>query len=106
MMMPTRPLLRWLGGKWRLAPWIIQHLPPHRIYIEPFGGAASVLLRKPRAHAEVWGDLDGGLVNLFAVLRSTRAEELISAVTLTPFARAESKPPTRPPTIQSNKHVG
>jgi hypothetical protein len=24
-----RPALRWYGGKWRLAPWIIRHLPPH-----------------------------------------------------------------------------
>lgn len=34
----TRPVVRWFGGKWRLAPWIIGHLPQHRVYIEPFGG--------------------------------------------------------------------
>jgi len=28
MTKPTRPVLRWFGGKWRLAPWIIQHFPP------------------------------------------------------------------------------
>jgi len=26
----TRPLVRYHGGKWRLAPWILQHMPKHR----------------------------------------------------------------------------
>ena len=86
---PTRPVVRWHGGKWRLAPWIIEHMPPHRVYVEPFGGGGSVLLRKPRAYAEIWNDLDGDIVNLFRVLRSERAPELLHALELTPFARDE-----------------
>lgn len=86
---PRRPVLRWHGGKWLLAPWIIGHFPAHRAYCEPFGGAASVLLRKGRAYAEVYNDLDDGVVNVFRVLRSDRAGELIEALRLTPFARRE-----------------
>lgn len=89
--MVRRPLLRWHGGKWNLAPWVIGFFPPHRCYVEPFGGAASVLLRKPRAYAEVYNDLDGDAVNLFRVLRSDRAGELVELVRLTPFARDEFK---------------
>ena len=87
---PTRPVLRWHGGKWKLAPWIIAHFPAHRIYVEPFGGAASVLLRKPRSGAEIYNDLDGRVVNLFRVLRDpNKADDLRRRIYLTPFARAE-----------------
>lgn len=62
---PKRPVLRYHGGKWLLAPWIISHFPRHRIYTEAYGGAASVLLRKPRIFSETYNDLDG---EIFRVL--------------------------------------
>jgi DNA adenine methylase len=83
-----RPILRYHGGKWKLAPWIISHFPEHRVYVEPYGGAASVLLQKPRSYAEVYNDLDGELVNLFTTARE-HGPELVKALTLTPFARTE-----------------
>lgn len=87
-MQVQRPILRYHGGKWQLGPWITSHLPPHHVYVEPFGGAASVLLRKQRSYAEVYNDLDGEVVNLFQVLR-TDAQKLADAIELTPFARQE-----------------
>lgn len=88
--MPCRPILRYHGGKWRLAPWIISHFPAHRVYVEPFGGGASVLLRKPRTYAEVYNDLDGDVVNVFRVLRDPdQAVSLQALLRLTPFAREE-----------------
>lgn len=87
---PTRPVLRWHGGKWKLAPWILLHFPPHRIYTEAFGGAASVLVRKAPSFSEVYNDLDGEVVNLFQVLRRPEdAARLIELLRLTPFARGE-----------------
>jgi DNA adenine methylase len=86
----SRPVLRYLGGKWRIAPWIISFFPEHRVYVEPFGGAASVLLRKPRSMGECYNDLDGEVVNLFRVLRdSSTSAELCRLLRLTPFSREE-----------------
>lgn len=85
-----RPPLRYHGGKWKLAPWIISMMPVHRFYVEPFGGGASVLLRKPRSYGEVYNDRDGEIVNLFRVMRSAAdAESLTRALLLTPYAREE-----------------
>lgn len=84
----TRPALRYHGGKFRLAPWILAHFPEHRVYVEPFGGGASVLLQKARSYAEVYNDLDSEVVNLFRVIRE-QGEALAQACELTPFARVE-----------------
>lgn len=87
----TRPVMRYHGGKWMLAPWIIEHFPPHRIYTEAYGGAASVLMRKPRAKlVEVYNDLDGEIVSLFRLLRDPdTAGALARLLEATPFAREE-----------------
>jgi len=85
-----RPPMRYHGGKWKLAPWIISHFPQHRIYVEPFGGGGSVLLRKPRSYAEVYNDMWGEAVNVFRVLRNpAQAAELRRLIELTPYARDE-----------------
>jgi DNA adenine methylase len=80
--------VRYHGGKWLLAPWIIGHFPEHRCYTESFGGGGSVLLRKPRSYAEVYNDLDGEMVNLFTMVRD-RGTELRELLRFTPFSRVE-----------------
>lgn len=86
----TAPVIRYHGGKFRLAPWVIEHFPPHQVYIEPFGGAAGVLIQKPRSHGEVYNDLDGDIVNLSRVLQdATSRAELTEKLVLTPYARSE-----------------
>lgn len=86
----TTPALRYHGAKFRIAPWLLQYFPAHRCYTEPFGGAAGVLLQKPRAYAEVYNDLDGEIVNFFRVLRDPiQSEQLLTQIRLTPYARDE-----------------
>jgi len=86
----SRPVMRYHGGKFRLAPWLLSFFPPHMVYVEPFGGAASVLIQKPRSHGEVYNDLDGDIVNVFRVLQNQcAAARLAELLTVTPYARDE-----------------
>lgn len=85
---PLRPIVRYHGGKWKMAHDILPYFPPHRTYVEPFGGGGSILLRKGRSYAEVYNDLDGEIVNLFRVVRD-RGDELAALLEMTPFARDE-----------------
>lgn len=88
--MSTRPVLRYHGGKFRLAPKLIPIFPPHRVYTEAFGGGASVLLLKARSYAEIYNDLDGEVVNVFRVLQNRRkANRLQGLLKITPYARKE-----------------
>lgn len=102
-----RSLVRYHGGKWRTARKIIEHFPPHRVYVEPYGGGGSVLLQKPRCYAEVYNDMGGEIVNLFRVVRD-RGQELMVALELTPFSREEfawSYLPSPDPVEQARRTV-
>lgn len=76
------------GSKSRLAPWISSLLPDHRVYVEPYAGSAAVLFDKRPAAIEIINDLDGNVVNFFRVLRD-REDDLVRALTYTPYAREE-----------------
>lgn len=64
-------LLQWVGGKRLLRKQIIPMIPADiKGYIEPFGGAAWILLAKDKwANLEVYNDLDGELTNLFRIVK-------------------------------------
>lgn len=80
--------LKFPGSKWRIAEWIVQHMPPHDFYLEPFFGSGAVLFSKPESALETINDIDGNVVNFFRVCRD-HPEELARLLYLTPFSRAE-----------------
>lgn len=59
----------WLGGKSQLSKTIIEMMPPHKAYIEVFGGAAWVLFKKSPSKVEILNDINGDLVNLYRVVK-------------------------------------
>jgi DNA adenine methylase len=90
-----RPPVKWHGGKYYLCHRIIEHLPPHNTYVEPFGGAASVLLNKARSPVEVYNDLDERITRLFRVIRN-HGEELHRRLSLTPYSEVEFRDSDEP----------
>ena len=85
---PSRPVVRYLGGKHRLAPKVVALMPPHSVYVEPWGGGASVLLAKSPVACEVYNDLCGEVSNVFRQLRDA-PDVLLRGLFLTPYAREE-----------------
>ncbi len=82
------PVLRWPGSKWTLAQWIIEQMPPHVHYLEPFFGLGAVFFCKPPSARETINDLDSNVCNLFRMIRE-RTEELATLLEMTPWARNE-----------------
>lgn len=83
-----KPPFAYYGGKTTIAPWIVEHLPSHRHYVEPFAGSLAVLLAKPKTTFETVNDLDGDLMTFWRMLRD-RPEDLARVCALTPHSRAE-----------------
>ncbi len=79
-------VLRYPGAKWRIADWIIQHMPKHHSYVEPFFGSGAVLFSKPPTAIETVNDLDSNVTNLFEIIRND-ADKLAQVVYDTPFSR-------------------
>lgn len=86
-MMTSSPV-PYFGGKQLLGPRIVDLLPPHQHYVEPYCGSLAVLLAKPLSPMETVNDLDCDLVTFWRVLRD-RPDELMRVCALTPHSRSE-----------------
>ena len=89
----TAPI-KWHGGKTYLASRILEMIPDHIHYVEPFFGGGGVFFKKPQelidGHSEVINDVYGELVTFWRVLRSKKDfPEFQRRVTLTPFAKPD-----------------
>lgn len=81
-------ILHYPGSKWLMADWIIERMPKHMGYLEPFFGSGAVFFNKTPAKLETVNDLNGNIVNLFKVIRE-KPEELAQKIHWTPYARDE-----------------
>lgn len=81
-------ILHYPGSKWSMASWIINHMPEHKTYLEPFFGSGAVFFNKGKSPIETINDLDSSVVNLFKVIRDY-PEELAYKIDFTPLSREE-----------------
>lgn len=80
--------LHYPGSKRRIAPWIIQHMPEHHSYLEPFFGGGAVLFAKEPSRIETINDIDGEVINFFSVIKDEESRErLCELVAYTPYSR-------------------
>jgi len=84
----VKAVVKYPGAKWRIAPWIIEKLPAHHSYLEPYFGSGAVLFNKPASRIETINDLDGDVVNLFRIIRDNPGP-LCRATATTPYSRQE-----------------
>jgi len=117
----TAPL-KWWGGKTYLAPKIIELMPRHLHYVEPyFGGGAVLLAKDPLDESKFWGnqcyeqgisevinDVNLELTNFWRVLQGEKTFALFRrTVEATPFSQVEWKEaeaklhPVKSPDVQA-----
>ena len=78
--------MKYPGSKWNIAPRLVELIPEHHSYVEPFFGSGAVLFNKPVSDIETINDLDHDVVNLFRCIQED-AERLSRMVMTTPFSR-------------------
>lgn len=81
-----KSILRYPGSKWNLAGKIVDLLPIHKSYLEPFFGSGAVLFTKGISNIETVNDLNEDVVNLFQVIQQDPAA-LAKKIFLTPYSR-------------------
>lgn len=82
--------LTYYGGKQKLANIIIDMMPEHKIYCEPFFGGGAIFFKKPKSYLEVINDKNDKLITFYKQMQ-TNFDELQSMVANTLCAESEYK---------------
>jgi len=69
-----RTIITYYGGKQKMAPIILQRIPPHSLYAEPFCGGAAIFFNKSRSSVEILNDTNGELMNFYRIVKHRYTE--------------------------------
>lgn len=79
-------ILNYPGSKWNITTQLVELIPEHHSYLEPFFGSGAVLFKKPYSNIETINDIDHDVTNLFQCIRE-QPDKLSRLVMTTPFSR-------------------
>lgn len=80
-----RSILKYPGSKWNIAEKLVELVPEHYSYLEPYAGSLALLFNKQPSAIETINDLDSDVVNLFRCIQKD-SERLARLVMTTPFS--------------------
>lgn len=93
--------ITYYGGKQKLLATILEKIPPHNLYCEPFLGGAAVFFGKPPSNVEVINDTNKELMNFYRVCKE-RFLELQALIRITLHSRSAHRDAR---TIYANPHL-
>lgn len=70
---------RYAGGKFYARKLILEHVPNHTHYIEPFVGGGSIFFAKPKVDFNWLNDADPELINTYLIIQNS-PQELVEAL--------------------------
>lgn len=94
--------LKYYGSKNNLSPLLLNFIPEHYTYVEPFFGAGALYFAKEPSPNEIINDKNDFVVNFFRVLQNKEQfEDFLHRITYTLYAQSEFK---RAGEIYKNPH--
>jgi DNA adenine methylase len=78
--------ISYYGGKQTMLKHLLELMPEHTIYCEPFFGGGALFFAKPKSEVEIINDSNGEVVNFFRVVK-TKFSELQKEIKATLHSR-------------------
>lgn len=98
----VKTIFNYMGNKSSMVETLVSSQPPHRVYVEVFGGTMAYLLNKPKSEIEIYNDFNSHLTNLHEIIR-TRKNDFISEVKKLYISEDTYKRFYLEPTVEGNE---
>lgn len=75
---PLTPFFARVGNKKKIKNIIIDLIPTHQIYVEPFFGSGAIFFNKQPCKIEIINDLDTQLINGYKYLKNITEIDVVN----------------------------